>query len=129
MGANGSKASGRLESESGREYTTIFTIGDIQVVQAKDGRKRVKLPEESHTPNRTYAVFNKNGTLKSIGVYDENCIKKYEIHDDHVHDGMHPHYHKWINGHPEMKNKTKTKAYPLTSEMKTLLNKVKSFKI
>lgn len=50
MGANGSHANGSLESELGRNWKTTDTIGEIQVVQKKNAKESVKLPEESHTP-------------------------------------------------------------------------------
>lgn len=52
MGANGSHANGTLESELGRKWETTGSVGDIQIVQKKNKKDSVKLPEESHTPNR-----------------------------------------------------------------------------
>jgi len=72
----------------------------------------VKLPEESHTPNRIYVAVNKPATdkkglndsyagkLKFIAVYGDNGKKLFEIHVDHTHNGMSVHYRPWENGHP-----------------------------
>lgn len=143
MGANGSKASGRLENEEGREYHTVLSISDnIKVLEKKDSNKNVKLPEESHTPNRIYVVINKPpsenkwsdeptaGKLKSIAVYGDDCKKLYEIHVDHVHDGMSIHYHPWKDGKPQQKGRGKKSpniALPLSPEMNNLLNQVKKY--
>ena len=52
MGANGSKASGALETPGGRTYHTVISITDnIKVVESNNKNANVKLPEESHTPN------------------------------------------------------------------------------
>lgn len=141
MGANGSKASGVLEYPMGRTYHTIISISDnIKVVESNNKNANVKLPEESHTPNRIYVVINKPATgnkgkndphagkLKSIGVYGEDCRKLYEIHIDHVHDGLTIHYHPWENGHPIKAGNGKNapnKAFTLTPEMNKLLEIVK----
>ena len=145
MGANGSKGSGRLENPDSREYktNTAFKISDnIIVVEAKNKNAKVKLPEESHTPNRVYVAINKAATdrigtkdpyagkLKSIAVYGGDCMKIYEIHVDHSHNGMPEHYHPWENGHPKKTGSGKNAhnvAYPLTEEMKNLLIHVKKF--
>lgn len=143
MGANGSKASGSLEHEAGRNWTTVLSIGDnIKVLERKDSKANVKLPEESHSPNRIYVVINKPpqgekgkkdpyaGKLKSIGVYGPDCKKLYEIHVDHVHDGLNVHYHPWKNGGPVRKGIGKNSpnmAYALTKDMENLLNTIKQY--
>lgn len=140
MGANGSKASGSLEHEAGRHWTTVLSIGDnIRVLERDDHNKNVKLPEESHTPNRIYVVINKPpkgdkgkndpyaGKLKSIGVYGSDCKKLYEIHVDHVHNGLNLHCHPWKEGKPIQTGTGKNSpnvAYPLTKEMRGLLNAI-----
>lgn len=144
MGANGTKGKGILENPATRIYKTneVFKISEnIVVVEAKNKDARVKLPEESHTPNRVYVAINKPATdkigkndpyagkLKSIAVYDSNCKKLYEIHVDHTHGGMPQHYHPWENGHPVKAGTGKNAhnaAYPLTAYMKQILQQVKS---
>lgn len=142
MGANGSKGKGLLEDPRNRNYHTALDISDnIKVVEANNKNANVKLPEESHTPNRIYVAINKPATdkkgqkdpyagkLKSIAVYGSDCKKLFEIHVDHTHNGLAIHYHPWENGHP-VKNGTGKNAhniaFPLTSEMKKLLEQVKS---
>ena len=50
MGGNGSFFSGITNFENGRMYKTISSIGDnIKVLETKNPKAGVKLPEESHT--------------------------------------------------------------------------------
>ena len=104
MGGNGSFAIGDANTEEGRQYKCIAVLDDnVKVLVPKDPKKGIKLPEESHTPNRIYVSLhgkgNKEGQLKSIGVYGEDGLKKFEIHTtDHRGLGLHCHY--WHNGHP-----------------------------
>ena len=63
MGANGSKARGDLEDVSKRQYHTEHEISaNIKVIEANQKNAMVKLPEESHTPNRVYVAINKPAT-------------------------------------------------------------------
>lgn len=58
MGGNGSFLSGITNFENGRMYKTVFSIGDnIKILETKNPKRSLKLPEESHTPNRTYQHF------------------------------------------------------------------------
>ena len=51
MGANGSAEKGSTNTEEGRNYKTVYSIGEnIKVLEPKDPKKGIKLPEESHTP-------------------------------------------------------------------------------
>jgi len=141
MGANGSKASGSLETSEGRTYHTVISISDnIKVIEPNNKNANVKLPEESHTPNRIYVAINKPATdkkgqndpnagkLKSIGVYGPDCKKLFEIHVDHTHNGLSVHFHPWENGRPFKEGAGRNapnKAFPLTSEMKKLWEIVK----
>ena len=122
MGANGSRASGTLETEAGRAYKTIFKMGDnIIVLEQKDPKKKGKLPEESHTPNRIYVSFMADGKdVKEIAKYDKDGKKVWAIHTNN-HKGIQPHYHVWEGG-KQLKD-----GYPLSDEMKQLLNKVRNY--
>ncbi len=141
MGANGSKASGTFDDPKNWIYHTAFEISNnIKVMEANNKNANVKLPEESHTPNRIYVAINKPATntkglndpfagkLKSIAVYGNDCKKLFEIHVDHSHNGISTHYHPWENGRPVKtgtgKNSPNT-AYPLTPDMIKLLDQIK----
>ena len=71
MGGNGSFFSGITNFEENRRYKTILSIGDnIKILETKNPRLSLKLPEESHTPGRIYATFDRNGKgLKEIAEY------------------------------------------------------------
>ena len=124
MGGNGSFLSGITNFENGRMYKTVSSIGDnIKVLETKNPKAGVKLPEESHTPNRTYATFYRNGKgLKEIARYGPDGKKIEEIHIVD-HKGLGPHYHKWANGRP-----IEGETHTLTTEMKKLVNKIINFK-
>lgn len=122
MGGNGSHASGILNTESGRAYKTLFKIGvNIIVLEQKDPKKKGKLPEESHTPNRIYVSFMADGKdVKEIAKYDKDGKKVWAIHTQ-PHKDLTVHYHIWKDGKPSKD------GYPLTTDMQRLLNKVRNY--
>lgn len=124
MGANGQHAAGLLESEGKRRWYTIGEIGkNIKILQMKQipGRKvSIKLPEESHTPSRIYAIMEKDGSdVKSIAQYGLDGKKLLEIHTTD-HRGLGVHYHKWSDCRPG-------EAQPLTPALKKLLKKIRDY--
>ena len=124
MGGNGSFFSGITNFENGRIYKTVFSIGDnIKILETKNPKASLKLPEESHTPNRTYVTFYRNGKgLKEIAEYGPDGKRINSIHIQE-HKGMGAHWHPWKNG-----GQANNDARPLTNEMKKLINKIKNFK-
>lgn len=131
MGANGSHANGSTESEAGRNWKTIGTIDEIQIIQKKNPKDSNKLPEESHTPNRIYAIFEKDGSdVKAIAKYGADGKKLWEIHTTD-HDNLGAHYHPWSKGRPVQiigpNGKLRNKAEKLDSYKQSLLNKVRNY--
>lgn len=131
MGANGSHVNGSLESELGRNWKTTGNVGDIQIVQKKNAKESVKLPEESHTPNRIYAVFNKKGDdVHAIAKYGPDGKKIWEIHT-RDHNGLGAHCHPCEDGHAKtITNKNgypESEAYALDAEKKAILEKVRNY--
>ncbi|MBS7283278.1 MAG: hypothetical protein PUC18_11570 [Prevotellaceae bacterium] len=124
MGANGSFANGSTATESGRRWQTIYVLSDgTKVIELKNKKGAVKLPEESHSPNVAYAIFNKNGSgVKAIGKYGADGKKIWEIHTTD-HKGIGIHYHKWKDGKP-----IKEKPHKLTPTMQKLLKNVSDLK-
>lgn len=120
MGANGSFASGSTATEEGRRWKTVAVLSNgYKVIELKNSKSPHKAPEESHTPNSVYVMFNKNGTgIKSISLYGNDGTKQFEIHTTD-HKGLGAHYHIWSNGKAG-------KAEPLTDSMKAILSNVKS---
>ena len=131
MGANGSHSNGSLYSELGRKWNTTGTIGEIQIVQKKNSKDSVKLPEESHTPNRTYATFNKKGNdVQAIAKYGPDGKKIWEIHT-REHNGLGEHYHPCENGHTKtITNRNgfpESETYALDAEKKSILERVRNY--
>lgn len=122
MGANGSHASGILNTEEGRAYKTLFKLGDnIVYLSQKNPKQEGKLPEESHTPNRIYVSFKADGKdIKAVAKYNSVGKKLWEIHTND-HKGLKPHYHIWKDGKPSKD------GYALTIELKSLLKKVREY--
>ena len=124
MGGNGSFLSGITNFEDGRNYKTVSSIGNnIKILETKNPNNSLKLPEESRTPNRTYATFYRNGKgLKEIAEYgpDDKRLNSIHLQD---HKGLGPHWHPWKNG-----GQVENEAYKLTDEMKSLINKIINFK-
>ena len=122
MGGNGSFALGTTQSEAGRRWKTIMvTPSGIKVLELKNTKDSISLPEESHTPNSIYAVFNKGGKgLKGVAKYGDEGKKLFEIHTTD-HKGLGAHYHPWKDGHP-------LDAKPLTEKLKKLLEDASNLK-
>ena len=120
MGGNGSFIHGWTATESGRRWQTILVLEDgTKVIELKNKKGAVKLPEESHSPDSTYAIFNKNGTgVKAIAKYGTDGKKIWEIHTTD-HKSLGAHYHKWKDGKP-----LDEEPHPLTPAMKKLLDNV-----
>lgn len=120
MGGNGSFANGSTKTEEGRKWKPLYTTpSGIEFIELKDKKKPYKLPEESHSPNATYAMWNKPDkkgrvTLKGIAKYGADGKKIIEIHTID-HKGLGAHYHHWKDGRP-------IDSCPLTPELKKLLD-------
>jgi hypothetical protein len=101
MGGNGSKSQGTTETEKGRRWKTVEVLPNgVEIIEFKNKKTPTKMPEESHSPNAIYGMmFKKGNGLKSISIYDSDCKKIVEIHNED-HDGLGPHYHYWKNGRP-----------------------------
>lgn len=123
MGGNGSYAKGSTAQESGRRWKTIAVLSDGTKVIELKVKGPVKLPEESHTPNSVYAIFNKDGSgVKAIAKYGDDGKKLYEIHTTD-HKGLGAHVHYWKDGGP-----VNEEPHALTPDMKKLLNNVMNLK-
>ena len=121
MGGNGSYAAGTTNSEAGRKYKTVGTLGDILIIEKKNPKDSHSLPEESHTPNRIYAEIRSDGKdVGKIAKYGPDGKKIWEIHTP-PHKDLKDHYHEWKNGTPT------GEPQPLTQEMKDILKKVRDF--
>lgn len=125
MGANGSHASGILNTEEGRAYKTLFKLvvngNEIVFLDQKNPKQSGKTPEESHTPNRVYVSFLKNGKdIKDVSLYGSDGKKYLQIHTE-PHHGIAPHYHVWVNGKPVPGDN------PLTPHMMKILKYIQNY--
>lgn len=122
MGGNGSFIARTTDSENVREFRTIYAIDEnIKILERKNSKLGLKLPQESHSPNRVYAIFRKDGLdVKEIAVYDEHGMRLYTIHTQ-GHKGLAEHYHIWKNGHP-----IDNEVYALTPALQQLLRKIRN---
>lgn len=126
MGGNGTFSKGHDIPEGSRQYRTIDTIPagggfpEVAIVEMKNLRS-AKLPEESHSPNRVYAVIYPNGSdVKEIGIYKDH-LRTAVIHTQ-PHKDLGAHYHEWKDG------KQMREAHPLTSYMERLLQHVRNYR-
>lgn len=115
MGGNGSFANGSTSTEEGRRWKTIAVLSNgAKIIELKDSKSNHKAPEESHTANSIYVMFNKGGNgIKSISKYGSDGKKVFEIHTVD-HKGLGTHFHYWQDGRPG-------DATPLTDEFKKIL--------
>lgn len=126
MGGNGSFVSGSTMCEDGREWKTVAVCGKIQILQLKSKKGQDKLPEESHTPGRIYAIFRSDGKdVKAIAQYGKDGKKIWEVHTAD-HRGLKPHYHKWEDKGNGKRGQV-AGAHMLTKRMKSILRKVRNF--
>lgn len=121
MGGNGSFASGSTNTEEGRLWKTLYVSpSGIEYIEKKNPKDSAKLPEESHSPNATYATWNKPDkktgkvTLKGVSIYGPDGKKLIEIHTTD-HKGLGPHFHHWKDGKP-------IDTCPLAPNLKKLLD-------
>ena len=68
----------------GQIYNTIGFDESSNVKYLIQSSGSIKVPDYSHTANRIYAIFDNNGNIKSIGIY-ENHIKVKSIDLGHAH--------------------------------------------
>ena len=124
MGGNGSFLLHSTDNEAGREYVTVYSLDEnIKIIERKNKRQNIKPPQESHTPNRIYAMFYKDGhDIKEVAVYGSDGLRLYTIHTQD-HKGLGEHFHLWRNGKP-----IPNEVYSLKPEMKTLLKRIRDLK-
>lgn len=82
MGGNGSLANGSTATEEGRRWKTVAVLPNgAKVIELKNPKANHKAPEESHTPNSVYVMFNKDGNgIKSISQYGNDGKKEFDLY-------------------------------------------------
>ena len=79
-----------------QRYHTVGFVGDVKVLEPKDPRERMSLPERSGTPGTSYVCYRKDGTFKSFITFDKNRMPIYSI-DYGTHQGvisLHAHFYE-----------------------------------
>ena len=100
MGGRGQKrdAKGRFEVHRWKEDKDVpeeMKIPGVKFLVKVDNEDNKGLPAESALPNTIYAIRNKDGSLKQITFYDENCLAHLSIDYGHDHGNGDPHGHYW----------------------------------
>ena len=76
MGGRGTFSVGK---NPGFAYESIDDINGIKIVVPKNSVVALKLPEESHSPNTAYVIFDKDGVFHQYREYNENHLVSLEI--------------------------------------------------
>lgn len=93
MGGRGASSGISVKGKKyGTEYSTVLKIGNIKFIVQND-KKSVKVPMETMTSGRVYAVVNYNKDIASIVYFDKTYKKERQIDLRHHHNGMKPHTH------------------------------------
>lgn len=96
MGGRGTYSRGNRVAYT---YVTVDKIYGVKVLQPKDDRKALKLPEESHRAETRYLLLDKNGVFHQYREYDKNHKVILEIgyhHEKGLGEGdvLHIHIHQ-----------------------------------
>ena len=120
MGGRGA-SSGRSAKGNryGSQYRTVFKIGNIKFVEARNGKNSESLLE-TMTRGRVYVRVAGND-LKQIIYFDKKNHRTKTIDLDHQHKGMQDHVHHGYF-HTENKKSKKLATHPDTFENRTIDN-------
>ena len=81
-----------------QRYHTVGFVGDVKVLEPKDPRERMSLPERSGTPGTSYVCYRKDGTFRQFITFDKNRMPIYEI-DYGIHKKeLSLHVHRYNDG-------------------------------
>lgn len=95
MGSRGSFLESGGFSTPAKWHTVDFVDG-IKVLEPKDPKASISLPERSNTPGTAYLSYRKNGTFDQLRVFGKDRIPQYDI-DYGRHQGrlsLHVHYYE-----------------------------------
>lgn len=124
MGGRGA-SSGRSVKDKvyGTEYSTLNKANNIKFIK-QNKAKNAKVPMETMTKGRVYAVVDSNNEIASISYYDISNKRTKQIDLKHEHKGMKPHVH---HGYFHNENDSKKGASKLTTEEKKMVERVNKF--
>ena len=79
-----------------KRYHVVDFVNGVKVLEPKDPKSSISLPERSGTPGTSYVSYRKDGSFRQFITFDENRMPRYAI-DYGTHDGvisLHVHYYK-----------------------------------
>lgn len=91
----------------GEEFKTLWQDGNVKYVSLRDPAQALRVPQETRTPGRIYALIGKKGDVKSICHYDNEGKIDLQIDLDVPHNRIRPHAH---DGYRHSEGRPVTKA-------------------
>lgn len=107
------------------KWHTVNYIEGIKVLEAKDPKASMNLPERSNTPGTVYLLYRKNGDFDQLRFFGENRIPQFDI-DYGVHNGkkfLHVHY--YVDGKRSKQPDSLKPGNSLYEKYKTLFKDIK----
>lgn len=97
MGGNGSFSRGMYDTESERDYRTVYSLTkNIKVIALKKPGSHNRMPRTSHTANRVYVTMKKDGSdVREISRHGKNHEVIWTIHTGAHKEGK----ERWVGGH------------------------------
>lgn len=65
------------------EWETVGFISNVKILEQKDKRKRINLPERANTPGTSYISLNTDGSFKQLRIFGKNRVPEIDI-DYHI---------------------------------------------
>lgn len=78
----------------GEEFRTLWISDEIKYVTVRNPDESPRMPRETRTPGRVYALIGTDGSVKAIGIYGKDGRIEAQIDLDHLHGGLKPHVHR-----------------------------------
>ena len=76
------------------KWHTVDYVDGIKVLEPKDPKASLSLPDRSNTPGTSYLLYRSNGDFDQLRVFGEDRVPKFDI-DYGIHKGeksLHVHY-------------------------------------
>ena len=112
MGSNGAASGidpyngrGGISTVYGTEFTTLLQDGNVKFVRVANPEESSRIPQETRTQGRVYAVVSHKGDLTSVATYDAHGKRKTQIEWHHAHGNLKPHVHDY-NDHVTARRET-----------------------
>ena len=111
-----------------QRYHVVDYVDGVKVLEPKDSRERLSLPERAGTPGTSYVCYRKDGTFRQFITFDENRMPIYEI-DYGIHKKiLSLHVHKYKDGERSSEIEYLGPGHDLYEKHKKLFKGVKIWK-